>query len=165
MSIKNLDEAFRLIEENFDEDECLFSGATNEKLILQSEHALGLSFPHTYRKYVQIKGFGGPGSLLISGVRARQLNEVESTGVVWLNIDARKDLAQPHHLIQIEEIGNGDTYCLDTSQMNEEGECPVVVWPIGGYEQTPILEIVAEDFGAFFLNMIKREIDYKNSTT
>ena len=45
--------------------------------------------------------------------------------------------------------------------MNAENECPVVIWPIGGYEMTPVLEIAAPDFGTWFLDEIKEQVKWK----
>ena len=49
--------------------------------------------------------------------------------------------------------------------MNEEGECPIVSWPLGGYEETPVLEVVAEDFGKFFLDMVEQQIEYEKESS
>ncbi len=78
---------------------------------------------------------------------------------VWLAMTDRNQFGFPHHLLPIYDLGEGTKYCLDTSQMNAEGECPVVVWPIFGYESTPILEIEAENFGQFLLDTIQRKLD------
>ncbi|MGL5784474.1 MAG: SMI1/KNR4 family protein, partial [Alphaproteobacteria bacterium] len=87
------------------------------------------------------------------------------TGVVWLNLENRVNFNQPAHLIEVDSVGEGTTYCLDTSQMNESGECPVVAWPLGGYEETPVLEIVSEDFGKFFLDRVEEQIALKTEQT
>lgn len=60
-----------------------------------------------------------------------------------------------HHLIPIHTLGNGELSCLDTSQMNEEGECPVVAWYFGATLPNGKLEILAEDFGAFLLEKVR----------
>ena len=161
MSIQNLEEAFLAISQNFDPDECVFSSSKSYDFIEKAEKFLEVKFPNTYREFIHKCGFGGPCSLVISGIRTNQENELLSTGVVFSNLNKRTKFNHPKHLIAIEDIGDGSMYCLDTSQMNTEGECPVVVWQIGGYETTPELEVVAEDFGKFFLDMVQRQIEYK----
>ena len=161
MSVNDLDEAFCLIEKKFDEGEKYFGTPCNDIQIKKAESDLGIIFPPSYKVFVSKHGYGGVNSLDIDGVADFNFQNSGYGGVVWNVLDRRKNFSLPHPIIPIYNLGNGDTYCLDTSQMNEEGECPVVVWPIGGYEQTPILEIVAEDFGAFFLDMVRQQIAYK----
>ena len=161
MSLQDLEKAFDKIFTNFNKQEITFDGPKSDNVIKEAEQVLDIKFPNTYKKFLQEYGFGGIGSFLISGIRENSIDKVISTGVVWKNIKNRKELNQPKHLIVLESVGEGTLYCLDTSQMNDEGECPVVAWPLGGYEETPVLEIVAEDFGKFFLDLVEREIEYK----
>ncbi len=161
MSMKDLQKAVVLIKDNFTKEECVFSTPKSAQLIKLAEKKLAINFPLTYCDFIKKYGFGGPGGLIISGLRTDHPDEIKTTGVVWKNLNKREQLKQPNHLIEIESVGDGTTYCLDTSQMNEEGECPVVAWPLGGYEETPVLEVVAEDFGKFFLDMVQRQIEYK----
>lgn len=163
MSVNDLDEAFRLIEKNFDESDIYKGTSKNQHCINEISEILKIRLPETYIQFLKKLGFIRIGYLFIPGIFDDE--DLKNSGLGWSVINDRDDLNFPHYLVNIHEIGNGDTYCLDTSQMNEKGECPVVVWPIGGYEQTPILEIVAEDFGAFFLDMVRQQIAYKNSTT
>ncbi len=165
MNKNDLEEAFCLIDKSFEQSDVLFGEPASQNLIKKAESLLEVKFPFTYNLFLKKVGFGGPGSLLISGVRAKSEDEIATTGVVWTNLQKRSLFQQPLNLIEIENIGDGSTYCLDTSQMNQEGECPVVVWPLGGYKETPVLEIVAEDFGKFFLDMVKRQIEYKKQTS
>lgn len=74
------------------------------------------------------------------------------------SLNDRVKFRRPYHLITLSEIGEGSEYALDLSQMNAANECPVVIWPIGGYEMTPVLEVVAPDFGTWFLEMVKEQI-------
>ena len=167
MSVNDLDEAFRLIEENFHEDELDFSGKQSLSTIESAEKVLGYKFPHSYRVFLEKYGCGGIDGMELYGLIEDEEFSVENIpfvavpNMVWTTLKRNRDFGHPLYLLIIYNIGEGSTYCLDTSQMNDEGECPVVVWPIGGYEQTPILEIIAEDFGAFFLDMVKQEIAYK----
>ena len=164
MSAESLKEAYELINKNYEDKDIIFSTPKSREIINKAEDILGINFPKSYKSFIEDKGFGGVGSFLVAGIRVESEKELNTTGIVWATLNARNDLDQPHHLIPIEDIGNGDIYCLDTSQTDEQGECPVVVWPIGGYEQTPVLEVVAKDFGEFFLNMVKQQIEYKKQS-
>ncbi len=162
MSIVDLERAFNLIG-NFEEEERFFGGKNPENLIEKAEQDLDLQFPKTYRKFLKEYGYGGINSLDIDGITEYKFDGSDYGGVVWNTLNYRNDFSYPKYLIPIYNVGEGTIYCLDTSQMNEEGECPVVAWPLGGYEETPVLEVVAEDFGKFFLDMVQRQIEYKNA--
>jgi hypothetical protein len=161
MEKTSIDKAIALADKNFTDNENSFSTPKTLELINQAQKILGIFFPMSYKKFVHIKGHGGPGGAFMPGIFDDRMQELDRHGVVWGVLQDRKSLGYPHHLIKLYDVGEGTTYCLDTSQMNAEGECPVVAWPIGGYEETPVLEIVAEDFGKFFLDLVEREIEYK----
>ena len=78
--------------------------------------------------------------------------------IVCATLEERKvnqDPSFPLYLIPIHALGNGELSCLDTSQMNEEGECPVVAWYFGATLPNGKLEVLAEDFGAFLLEKVQ----------
>lgn len=162
MSMQDLKKAFELSDENFSRDQCHWGGEKSIDLIEAAENILGVKFPETYKTFIKERGFGGPRAALIPGIISDKVEDLTTTGVVWRNLKNRKDFSHPNHLIILYDVGEGTKYCLDTSQMNQSAECPVVVWPIFGYEATPVLEIEAEDFGKFFLNMVQEEIEDKN---
>ena len=170
MSMEDLERAFELIEENFEEDEIEFCEPQKESTIQSAENILACKFPKSYRKFIKEYGCGGAGSLEIYGIikdeefKKENIPFVAVPNMVWATLKRNRDFDHPLHLLIIYNVGEGSLYCLDTSQMNEDGECPVVVWPIGGYAQTPVLEVVADDFGAFFLDMVKQQIAYKKES-
>ena len=163
MSLKDLEESFNLINKNFSASETGFSGPKKMILIEEAEEILHLQFPITYKTFLEKVGHGGPGSAFIPGIYVESIEELESSGIVYGVLNDRKSLNYPHNLVGIYDVGEGTTYCLDTSQFDENGECPVVVWPIGGYEETPILEIINKDFGEFFLEKVKEQVNNKNN--
>ena len=159
----NLKEAFALMEKNFSEEQIYNAGPKDQKLINSLEIILKIKFPVSYKEFIEKIGMGGPDSLLISGIRTNMEQELASTGLGWSVLNDRENFNIPNHIIILDEIGDGSSYALDLSQMNAENECPVVIWPLNGYEDTPVLEVVAKDFGEFFLNMVKEEIAMKAS--
>ena len=159
MSLDNLNKALYLIKNNFSGDEVTGGKPTDNYLIKEAENILGIALPNSYRKFIEEFGFGGPGSLLIPGIRCTSVNELQSTGFVWGALNDRLNFSQPNHIVTLDDDrGDGSAYALDLSQMNAENECPVVIWPLGGYEDTPVLEIVAPDFGTWFLKQVQEEI-------
>lgn len=161
MSIQDLDAACELIKTKFTKDERFFGGGQSVSLIEEAEKVLGLTFPKSYKMFLQKYGYGGVNSFDIDGITSYKPEGSSYGGVVWSVLERRKKFNYPAYLIPIYDVGEGTAYCLDTSQMNAEGECPVVAWPVGGYEETPVLEIVAEDFGSFFLKQVEEQIKRK----
>lgn len=161
MSINDLEKAFDLINVNFSNEECGFLGAKSNEHIKHAEEILKINFPNSYKNFIMKVSHGGPGSKFIPGIYEEDPKKINDSGIVWGVLNDRSNSSFPHHLISIYDVGEGTTYCLDTSQMSKEGECPVVAWPIDGYDSTPVLEIVAPDFGKFFLDMVEQEIAYK----
>jgi hypothetical protein len=169
MSMKDLYKAFELVENNFENEEKVFSGPQSHALIKKAEAALHTSFPKTYKIFLEKYGCGGVGSLEIYGLIKDEEFEEEkifSSGIpnaVWTTLKYQKEYGYPTHLITIASLGNGDEYCIDTQQVDGNGENPIVVYPILKPESGQKLEIVAEDFGKFFLDMVQNQISYKNS--
>jgi hypothetical protein len=159
MNLQKLNLAFELLKERKTSLECDFHGPKDENIIFKAELILGLKFPPSYRFFLQTVGAGGPGKAYIPGLITNTSQALKDGGIVWGELTDREKGFHPKHLINIHDVGEGTTYCLDTSQMNEEGECPVVAWPLGGYEETPVLEIIAPDFGTFFLDLVKQELN------
>ncbi len=167
MSMEDLEKAFKLIPSAFEPSEVDFCGGQLPSTIKRAENILELNFPKTYYSFLEKYGCGGVGSLEIYGIirdeefSAESIPFVGVPNIVWTTLQWHRDYGHPLYLPIIHNVGEGTLYCLDTSQMNEEGECPVVAWPLGGYEETPVLEVIAEDFGKFFLDMVEQQIEYK----
>jgi hypothetical protein len=51
----------------------------------------------------------------------------------------------------------GEYYALDTSQRDCDDESPVVIWAAGRSQESDALEVVAPDFGSFFVRAIETE--------
>lgn len=158
----NLKTAFDLVNSNFSESEITTSGSKANSFIIALEEFLNVKLPASYIQFVEKMGFGGANSLMVFGIVCKTVPELETSGVGWLNLKFRKDFDTPKHIFLINDVGDGSYYALDLSQMDEDNECPVVIWPLNGYEDTPVLEIVAKDFGEFFLNKVKEQIAMKN---
>ncbi len=161
--MQDLEKAFELIEKH---QELLkaYKGRIDAKVIRVAQDYLGVSFPLTYKVFLEKFGFISLGGCEIYGIIDENFRDSGVPDAIWYSHENYINYGKPSNIVQIYSVGEGTTYCLDTSQMNEEGECPVVAWPLGGYEETPVLEIIAEDFGKFFLNMVERQIEYKKGS-
>lgn len=141
-----------------------FVGKRDDTTIEAAEKKLEIKLPKSFKKFLTKKGGGNFGSKEIYGfIRDELFKDEEYKGSIpnlfWLIQKFRKDFNLPHHIILISDIGDGSYYALDLSQMNKEQECPVVIWPVGGYDETPELEIVAPDFGNWFYDQVQEQIE------
>lgn len=166
MSLENLEKAFQLIENNFTEEEKSRCQSFSLETIKRAESFLNIKFPASYREFLKKYGYGDFGGLEIYGLTKEEKFNIESKpiiprpNIVWMTVQYNLDFKHPLYLLIIYELGEGTKYCLDLSQMKGD-ECPVVVWPIFGYENNPKLEIIAQDFGDFLLEMVEDEIRYR----
>lgn len=171
MSDNMIIEAIELINDNFTSNEIDFCGKISEETIKSAEEILDIGFPNSYKTFLRELGCGDVRGSEIFGLIKDEnflLELVPLVGipnVVWVNLQWRRDFFLPSNIILIYGIGDGSHYALDLSQMDDQGECPVVYWPLDGYEATPKLEIVAKDFGEFFLNLIQDKIADKRKST
>lgn len=161
MGMPQLEKAFELVESHFDKNERFFGDNQDESILLKAENDLALRFPHTYRRFLLEKGYGGVNSLDIDGITDYKFDGSDYGGVVWSTIRCRENSRYPHYIVPIYNLGEGTKFCLDISQMNEEGECPIVAWPVGGAEEGEKLEVIAPDFGTWFLEMVEEEVRFK----
>ncbi len=162
MSISSVHAAAVLVEDFFEKTEIFFCGPASSDLVEKAQLSLRVKFPLSYQEFLLKYGYGGVNSLDVDGITDYVVPGSDCGGIVWSTKEKRKTTGFPHHIIPISDMGDGSSYALDLSQMDAENECPVVIWPLNGYEDTPVLEIVAKDFGEFFLNKVKEQIAMKN---
>jgi hypothetical protein len=156
--MQDLEEAFLLIESN--KEKGLFSGPKPDELILLAEESLNLKFPRSYSLFLSEYGNGGIGSCDIYGLTKKSEKGFIIPGVpdgIWLTLKERTQRNLPKHFIIIAMTSDGYWYCLDTSQKNEHGECPVVICGLDITDETK--EKVAEDFGEFLLEQTKQALE------
>ena len=132
-------------------DKAFFAGPRAEELIRTAEARLGVAFPPTYRKFLLTLGAGNFGSAEFYGVIDENFETSSVPDGIWFTLTERKEIDLPHRLIAIGVTSYGELYCLDTTKKSEG---PVIVYQshLGPDVQEP--EVVADDFGAFFLAQI-----------
>lgn len=171
MSLEDFQKGLNLMRANFSEDDIYFVGPLSIQTINSAEKRLGVKFPESYKAFLLILGCGNFSYREFNGLIRDEIFSNENLGaegslnIVWHQVKNRVKYGLPENIVLIYSIGDGSYYALDLSQMNAESECPVVFWPLDGYEATPKLEVVAKDFGEFFLKMVLDEIaDQQKST-
>lgn len=132
-----------------------FVGERDEALVVVAEAALGRPLPPTYRRFVRELGAGAFRSFEVYGVIDADFEHSAVPNGIWCTLQARR-YGLPMGLILVATAGYGGIeYVLDTTEQDEAGECPVVIWTARG---TP-REEVAADFGRFLLDNIREQLD------
>ena len=112
-------------------DESDSFGPVSDERIAAAERALGVVFPASYRTFLRMFG----ASFIIAHDLAGLPDEPKSgetpmwSDVILVNRQTQRVSRGhiPSTLIDITNDGCDDTYYLDTSVLDSEGECPVVV--------------------------------------
>jgi hypothetical protein len=132
-----------------------FLGEQPLEEVFVAEQALDVTFPESYREFLQRYGCGAFGGRVVYGVGG----EIDQPPhVVWAtNLIRTADDFFPADLVIIEDTGEGDYLCLATSRMNEENECPVVQWipELTLIDQT--FEVIHSTFAHYLLRLARRE--------
>jgi hypothetical protein len=104
-----------------------FAGPASEAEITYAEQELGVIFPQSYRTFLRRYGAGYLHFFEIYGIPGDRL----WGDVVIMN--RRSVRLVPRHYVKFTGEFGQRGYYLDTSQMNAEGECPVIaVGPSNG---------------------------------
>lgn len=145
--------AFKIIEDNIGDESAYFCGSIGLETIIKAEKILNVQFPKSYIQFLQRYGEGNLFGIEIYGIIKNPVRDIENMPtMVSLTQDERKNelVLLPKELVIISETGYGPYYVLDTSQMDENQECPVYMWDVGD-----IREKVADSFGDFLFDELK----------
>jgi len=122
-----------------------------------AENQLGVTFPDSYREFLQRYGAGSFGGQIIYGLG---VPPDSLPNVVWATEALRaSDDFFPADLVVIQDTGEGDLLCLATSRMNDENECPVVQWiPEMSFEEQ-MFEQINSTFAHFLLKLARKAVE------
>ena len=151
MSMDDYLAALKLIEDSGEGD---FEGNKSDSLIDLAEKALGLKFPPTYKRFLKDLGCGDVGGEEFYGVINDEFNNSSVPNGIWLTLNERNNISLQKKLIVIYATGDGTYYAIDTSRIDNDGECPVVSLSVNG----EIIENIAPNFGKFFLDTVSQVI-------
>jgi hypothetical protein len=134
-------------------DDKTHGNGASAREIAETENALGVVFPESYRGFLQEFGW--------AKFSHQELYGIGSDVPVYLEL-IRNTIAErnemepllPVSLIPIMNDGAGNHYCLETSKMFS-GECPVVLWDHeAGFEQEPTK--MSERFDRWLIDLLGR---------
>lgn len=137
-----------------------FVGPRSENLIKKAEESLGLKFPTTYRRFILEYGAGAFGGFEVYGVIDDNFHESTVPNGIWITLRNREKYNVPRELICIGTDGIDHEYMID-SQIEKNGENPVVLYIVGLSAQEQDIEMGAKDFGSYFLANVKDEISFR----
>ena len=103
-------------------------------VIDEAEVFLEVKFPPTYRYFLEHIYLNSNTCEMIWGIDHRNNKLYRDSFLIMCTLDARRDPARilPPQYIVVEEGDSLDfSYVLDTTRVNEKGECPVISWGIG----------------------------------
>lgn len=147
--MSSIEKAFDIIERN--KHLADFCDPIPPSEVAKAEHMLDVHFPKSYAKFIKSYGAGDIGGLELYGIiEALEKDGHGPPNGVWLTQDSRKIANLPHEFIVIADTGYGPHYVLDTSQMDDSGECPVYMWDVGNQK-----EKIADSFGDFLYEELK----------
>jgi hypothetical protein len=122
-----------------------------------AEAALGVAFPPSYRRLIEefgtwdIAGEEFLGVYQVLAMGKNLLGSVEET------LDAQSQYGMPSYLIVVMFDGMGGLVVLDSSQVDGEGEYPVLAWNPGAADRDS-MEKLGDDFGSFALILCQRAV-------
>jgi len=137
-----------------DREEGDFEGPKSEYLVSVAEEELGLRFPPSYRQFLLEYGCGDIRGTEIYGVIDNEFEDGGIPDAIWFTLELRKSVGLDEQYVVVAEQGDGSFYAIDTSEADEEGECPVVQLSVGGSR----LETLHPSFGAFLLGVVQDEV-------
>lgn len=153
--MNDLWEAIELIQAHPDKN--LFRGPQSDNLIKKAEVCLGFKFPPTYRAFLENLGAGSFGGEEFYGlVGSEDFGSGSIPDGVWKTLKDREKFNQPNYFYGFYALGEGTVFGLDTSRRHENDENPIISTYAGG----PFTEESYEDFGEFFMEKIREEIEY-----
>jgi cell wall assembly regulator SMI1 len=136
-----------------------FVGPRDVRLIQAAENALGVQFPPTYRAFLERLGAGSIRGREVYGVIDADFQESTIPDGIWLTLRERRDDDLPKSLVIVHSTGDGDYVAIDTSKRTAESENPMVLWHPGVSTRDEELEEVSDDFGQFFLELVREATD------
>ncbi|MEU0070846.1 SMI1/KNR4 family protein [Streptomyces sp. NPDC006332] len=122
-----------------------------------AESDLGVAFPPSYRRLIEEFGTWDIAGEEFLGVYQTPAMGQKLLGSVTETQDARSQYGMPSDLIVVMFDGMGGLIVLDSSQVDQEGEYPVLVWNPGVVDRES-MERLGDDFGSFAFALCQRAV-------
>jgi antitoxin YobK len=130
-----------------------FAGHKDEDLIVAAEKALGLRFPHDYRRFLAEFGAGSFGGTEIYGLIDDDFVNSSVPDAIWNTFGLRED-GLPPNVVAFHATGDGEELGL---VCDSRAGGPVIAFLPGAGDEGDS-EVVAVDFGGWLLKAVELEI-------
>lgn len=157
MSEKSYKKAKKLIIKN--EDLADFEGKKPISYIEKAESLTNLKISGFYLDFLQEFGAGNFGSEEIFGIIDDDYINSSVPDAIWYTLTLRNSGNLPSNFLVIYDNGSDEIYCLDFNNVGKTGEPKVVSIDLGYDLDDQDVEIIAEDFGDFLLELVESELD------
>lgn len=148
----SFDKALLIIEANLEEAD--FCGPIDTLCVEKAEKMLGVSFPDSYKRFLETQGAGDIFGKEIYGILHDPETDYEGVpNGIWMTLDLRKTAGMDHQFVMFAETGYGPYYVIDTSSVKLDGSGPVLLWSVDGQR-----EKVADNFGEFLYDWLQEDI-------
>jgi hypothetical protein len=138
-------------------------GCDNET-IAAAEQQLGSNFPPSYRLVIEQLGTFDIAGEEILGIYQTPAMGSALLGSTIETLEARSRYGMSSHLLVVMYDGMGGSIVLDSSQSDNEGEYPVLVWD-PGHTTRESMERLSPDFGHYALDLCQRAVtSWRQST-
>lgn len=155
MSMEAYNQAKKIILSNAELSD--FVGPRSRELIIQAEEKLGLKFTGSYLDFLLSFGAGNFGSQEIFGIISSDFENSSVPDAIWYTLTERRESNLPNNLLIIHDTGSDEVFCLDFNKI-DNNETKVVSFFPGVDLDKQKYEIIANDFGDFLLDLVKREL-------
>lgn len=128
-----------------------FEGEKPDSLVAKGEAALGLTFPPSYRRFLQEFGCGSVNGFEVYGLIDDNFADSAIPNAIWLTLTERAECGLDPGFVIVGEGGDGVYLAIDTRVVDGAGESPVARISPDSREY----ERIAASFGDFLLEEIK----------
>lgn len=157
MSEKTYQKAKKIILKN--KDIADFDGKKPNEYIEKAESMLDLKFSGSYLDFLQTFGAGNFGSEEVFGIIDDDFENSSVPDAIWYTLTLRKSVNLPSNYLVIYDTGSGDVFCLDFGNQDKKSEPRVIALDPGYALENQSIELIADDFGDFLLELVEAELD------
>jgi antitoxin YobK len=139
-------------------DRTRFVGPAPAAKIHESERMLGVTFPPSYREFLERVGAGSVLGREVYGV----VPDPAASGppnVVSATLSSRQSEQLPNRFLILVEMDDSSALALELGEESAEAEAPVVrIWP-GEHGDALVDARVAPDFASFFSQFVRERVE------
>ena len=154
MSYQNFEKAVELAEQC---DGYLNGGGKSNSVVIKAEELLDIKFSRQNTQYFSQYGFIEFFGKELYGIVKDDFSGTYVGCAIEATLQDRKALNLPLQWLTLYFFDDGYYGYLDYSQLNEDGEPPVIMAIYDG-EKYIIIEQVAEDLGDFILQLVEEQL-------